>query len=158
MGTAESNITSNDTDIATNASAITTLQSQMTTAQSDITTNATNIATKQATITTTSGTITAQALTTRVGNHDGGNVSVDVRKLNTKYVANTTTAVTAEPGASLLNVVTPSSGTTTVTLPDTLSQGDILSVYHNGGTGTLTGGLFVHRAEQHADQWQRHLT
>ena len=93
--------------------------------------------TKQAAITTSSGTINAQALTTRVGNHSGGTTNVDVRQANQVFVGNSVTSVTAEPGASLINVVTASNTTTTVTLPDTLVAGDILSIYHNGSAGTL---------------------
>jgi hypothetical protein len=92
---------------------------------------------KQANITTSSGTINAQALTTQVSNHSGGTKNVDVRQANQAFIPNTVTSVTAEPGASLLNVVTAANTTTTVTLPDTLVAGDILSIYHNGSSGTL---------------------
>ena len=83
---------------------------------------------KQAAITTSSGTINAQALTTQVGDHASGNVSVDVRKANTKY---STADLTAEPGASLVNM---SGAALTLTLPSTLEAGDIITVYANPGT------------------------
>ena len=83
---------------------------------------------KQAAITTSSGTINAQALTTQVGNHAGGNVSVDVRKANAKY---STSNLTAEPGASLVNM---DGASLTLTLPSTLEFGDIITVYANPST------------------------
>ena len=128
-------IASNDTDIAANASAIGTLQGQMTTALSDISTNATAITGKQATLTTTddaTGNISVHSLTTQVGDHGSGTTAVDVRKANVQF---STTDLTAEPGASLVNM----SGTAlTLTLPSTLSAGDIITVYSNpGSTGPV---------------------
>ncbi len=86
------------------------------------------VAAKQDAITTSSGTVNAQALTTQVGNHAGGNVSVDVRKANVKY---STSNLTAEPGASLVNM---DGAALTLTLPSTLAAGDIITVYANPST------------------------
>lgn len=93
--------------------------------------NATAIAGKQATLTTTNdatGNISVHSLTTQVGNHGSGTTAVDVRKANVQF---STTDLTAEPGASLVNMV---GAALTLTLPSTLSAGDIITVYSNPGT------------------------
>lgn len=102
--------------------------------------NATAIGTKQATLTTSddaTGNIAVHSLKTEVGDFAGGTRSKDVRQANQQFFASSTTAITAEPGASLINADTGSNTTTTITIPDTFVKGDILTIYHKDGAGTL---------------------